>query len=361
MFNIKRKFDVAGCAIDYVTPAEEIPDNHGVIAKTFDNQTVIRDFESLKISLMTGITRCTGDILSLRSLYYCLACNPANMRDPAAGTLMSCRYENMTKGKLVKKFDYSINTKLWNGTKKVSCKISCSSKKKGSIETDSPKLQFAGLRPKTLNSDVEQCIQIVRDAISFYHFIHIYPELYWQAVQYILEANVTNTNTLIYWPTTFNLGEPLATMLAHLIYRLTDILLISEIIPRACEIMNASLPGTSDIALYDTKITMSRYNYSLGFDVDRAKLAEYLASIGYSATFFNSNNKFVHVIIPDELENQNNVMRLQKGRENDVRIRANGNVEHLGTGLQSMESTYLSLMLSLVVGMGYYMKAETGA
>jgi hypothetical protein len=134
------------------------------------------------------------------------------------------------------------------------------------------------------------------------------------------------------------------------IKRLTDLRYVSEIIPRAIEILSRPEPCDSNMRVYSVRRAMAKYNYNLGFEINRLKLTKYLVKIGYPACFFNEIVDYVFVPTADDLLDNAGTVRREPGRDNQFEIFESGKINHSGTGSLPMESTYVYFLLDIIKG-----------
>lgn len=329
-----------------------------------DGRIYLRRFESIPLSTMTTIAYLNDRIYSMDAVYNNLSCYPdlkdVDEKSIEPGTLMAVKWKDLNKGVPIGSFPHSINTLIWNGKKRIACKIFKKDKQKGDKDEDAHKLQLTGVDYETIQESAEMLTNKLRQAAAFYEYITKNIDEYGTVVMGLVDSkhgifidevgefgNMIKRQ-LIFWPR--DIPDKYQMLANGIIRRCTDLRYVDEIIPRAKKILDDGPPCHPGISTYSIKRAMAKYNYTLGFRVNRMKLCRYLTTRSYNACYFNELMEYVYIPISDEITDPNNIIRREAGRDNQFEIYESGRIKHSGTGSIPMENTYIMLMLDIIKG-----------
>lgn len=326
----------------------------------------LRRFDSLPISAQVTIAYLDGNIYNMDSLYNYLACFPQVMcydDSIPEGTPTSVRWKDRTKGESIGFFPHSIAIIMWNGKKKITCKIFKKRKKNTRDGVSCDKLQIAGADTVTAKHVAQLIARQLQQATQFYDYITANPADFADTIyglEFISRGEpheeenyfIQNTSQIyrINWPDPRFLPDKYQSLAAGVIQRCTDLRYTDEIVDRGKEMLHGDKPCSNDISLNSIKRAMSRYNYNLGFRINRLEFVKYLVEVGYAACFFNEVMKYVFVPVADEIVDLHSVVRRDLGRDNQFEFYESGKVKHSGTGSKPMEQTYICIMFDIIRG-----------
>lgn len=339
----------------------------------FDNGKVhLRRFGSIALSTMTAVAYLEGKIFNMDSLYNTLACHPEvsneNLKNLPPGTLVSVCWGCKCKGKKIGIFPHGICTSIWNGTKEIKCKIFKKTKQRGDKDSDAVKFQLTGVDENVGYIVANMVAKQMCESAYFYNYICNNIKDYEETIIGLIKSThgpiveIRKKNDDIYgtdsivkdqhigWPQPQFIPDKYLNLAIGIIQRCTDLRYSSEILPRAKQILENGPPCDMNMTVYSVKRAMSKYNYNLGFKVNRLELTKFLIEIGYAACFFNEIVEYVFVPVSDELVDSEGTVRREPGRDNQFEIFETGKIKHAGTGSIPTENTYICLMLDIIRG-----------
>lgn len=332
----------------------------------------LRRFDSLPLSTMTSVAYLEGKIHNMEGLYNTLVCMPEITDDKLVfvepGVMTSIRYKEGSKGRRIGYFDHGICIAVWNGRKEIKCKIFRRTKEKGNKDVDAVKLQLTGVDDVTGKEVALMVAKQMSEAANFYDYIINNIDEYEQTIIGFLTCNHGPEIDVILkqknewenekkvqeqylnWPNPNSIPDKYQRLAIGVMQRCTDLRYKSEILPRAKKILENNKPCDNDMNVYSVRRAMSKYNYTLGFRVNRLELAKYLIEVGYNACYFNEIVEYVFVPVSDEVLDVEGTVRREPGRDNQFEIFESGKIKHSGTGSVPTEQTYICLMLDIIRG-----------
>lgn len=378
---INVSLDNSGKSVDVQYISENSP--KGAVVKFNHEASVsLRRLTDFRPSTMTFITILEGKIISRANLFYCLPCISQQKWNKGvkypAGTIVSCRWKNMNKGYAIKWFKHSINVNIWTSTKEMMTKITRKSNMVGDPVLDAHKIQMTGIFSKDLAEETSHWIvEAMKSAVDFYMYVQAnatafievvamlasvshgkHTTVYKQMTVYDTQSIVDNNAIVMVEsfdeiefspPNIEDIGEQYREIVKEILLRFSDIVYVSELMPRALAIVNKPQPCEETIGINSVRRSMVNYNYTLGFSINRYELLKVLTELGYQAYYFNDMQSYVAVYSDNiYLGDRDEILRRPNKPDNGLKFYCGGEVKHSGTGGIAMEHIYMQIMLDII-------------
>lgn len=322
-----------------------------------DGNCYIRNFHDLKVSTMTLVALFNGLVSDLGSIFYLLPCTHrsiSGLRHPA-GTITSIRWNDMVRGEDGSCFKNVVIFNIWTKAKKVSCKLA------------PMKIQMTGTPSIQMGEEAsEYLLKHVNHAIDFIEMIKAEPDIYMEAMEWLLKAcrgetistyqivgslqdlNVYDLvdDMTILWPCKDGIPHKYSRFVEEMMNRCQDYNYISEltgVIGYFSRLVSSEV--SSRLTLRKVGRSMVNYNYDLGFCIDRRVLYDILRDNYKHANFPNTLRHSVEFIMYSTVPDDDLVIRRDSTHSKQTfLIHLAGNVMHSGPGGSAMEECYYRFM-----------------
>ena len=342
-----------------------------VIIKDPSGQEVVRDFETIAPSTMTTVVTFFGSIHNMDCIFYLLPVLSVSTPATKAGDIKSVRWNNKirgTDGKFFKNAAF-IEMKIDTKDKLVVPKLS------------KEKIQMCG--SKTMDIIAEAATHIVKhinESVKFIRDVERDRSTFLEAAKWLTEncrgAPITtlsryqilgkditeqiNDNYIVY-PSLQSVPPQYIYFVNELMRRCDDIKYLSELNILVEYFSNLKSEWIADkISIRKIGRSMVKYNYNIGFKIDKHKLyvllnmiasnippeLSILTKMNMHAEFANLLRSDVEVEIFSNYDNDDKVIRKNKETRSKQTfcVRDSGNIMHSGPGGDAMKECYFVFM-----------------
>lgn len=331
-----------------------------VIFSGEENKVYIRPFNELKITTITNVTLLMGMVMDMTRLYHSLPCMPYNQytkgKNFTHGVITSVRMEDKYRGEPGGCFPNSLMINIWGSTGKVdaSGQQICS---KVSAKITQVKIQMCGVASYEMGLEIShEIVKQINETLDLLITIRSKPLEYSSIRQWVSvhgkghPCNNSHSNLpmkhLVNWE---NLRSPPAECMElyqSILPHVYDNMFYEDLV-NILNYHSSADPGKIADYLQVRKIglSMTNYNYMLGFKIDRQILYEYLKASKMNVVYNNTKVSYVLVRMASRIPNGDSVIRRveQNGRQTFM-IQESGRIMHSGPETVQMATCYYKLM-----------------
>lgn len=331
-----------------------------VIFSGEENKVYIRPFTELKITTITNVTLLMGMVMDMTRLYYSLPCMPYNQhtknKEFPHGTITSVRMEDKYRGEPGGCFPNSVMINIWSATGKFNDRgeAICS---KVSAKITQVKIQMCGVASYEMGLEIShEIVRKINHTLDILIAIRSKPLIYSSIRQWVSKVGcgyscINSHSTLpmkhlVEWN---NLKYPpgdCAELYSKILPHIYDQMFYEDLV-YILNYHSTADPGKISDYLQVRKIglSMTNYNYMLGFKIDRQVLYEHLKASKMNVVYNNTKVSYVLVRMTSRIPNGDTVIRrVEQNGKQTFMIQESGRIMHSGPETVQMATCYYKLM-----------------
>ena len=324
------------------------------------NKVYIRPFTDLKITTITNVTLMMGMVSDMDRFYYSIPCMPYNQytknKPFPHGTITSVRAKGKYRGEPGGSFPSSVMINIWASTGRIDSegKHICS---KVSAKITQVKIQMCGVASYEMGLEIShEIVRIINSTLDLLILIRKKPLEYSTLRQWVSRSAkghiCKNPHSdlppkhLVDWNKLKDPPKECEELCKDLFPHVWDQMFYEDLVNILNYHATADPGKISDfLQVRKTGLSMTNYNYMLGFKIDRQVLYEYLKASKMNVVYDNAKVSYVLVRMTSRIPNGDSVIRRdeQNGRQTFM-IQESGRIMHSGPETIQMATCYYKLM-----------------